>query len=171
MLASALLSLIFSHWLDAGVILGVVVLNAAIGFVQEGKAARALDVIRGMIDPTAMTLRDSARRRVPAAEIVPGHVVLLDAGDRVPADLRLLRTRSLRIDEAALTGESVPVEKAPEAVQGDAPLAERRGMAWSGMLVTTGSAMGVAVATETATELGRISTMLGRVDTLQTPLL
>ncbi|WP_245185386.1 HAD-IC family P-type ATPase [Falsiroseomonas frigidaquae] len=171
LLAAAALSLALGHALDAGVILAVVVLNAVIGFVQEGKAARAMEAISGMIDPSAMVLRDGRRLRVPAAEIVPGDIVLLEAGDRVPADLRLLRARNLRIEEAALTGESVPVEKGIAAVPAEAPLAERSAMAWSGTLVAAGSGAGVAVATGAATELGRISTMLGAVDTLQTPLL
>jgi magnesium-transporting ATPase (P-type) len=171
LLAAAALSLALGHALDASVILAVVVLNAVIGFVQEGKAARAMDAIRGMIDPSAMVLRDGRRLRVPAVEIVPGDIVLLEAGDRVPADLRLLRARSLRIEEAALTGESVPVEKGIEAAPASAALAERSSMAWSGTLVAAGSGAGVAVATGAATELGRISTMLGAVDQLQTPLL
>ena len=171
LLAAAALSLALGHVLDTGVILAVVLLNAVIGFVQEGKAARAMDAIRGMIDPSAMLLRDGRRLRVPATEIVPGDIVLLEAGDRVPADLRLLRARSLRIEEAALTGESVPVDKAVAAAPADAPLAERSCMAWSGTLVAAGSGAGVAVATGAATELGRISTMLGAVDQLQTPLL
>ncbi|MDO9500044.1 HAD-IC family P-type ATPase [Falsiroseomonas sp.] len=171
LLAAAALSLALGHALDAAVILAVVVLNAMIGFVQEGKAARAMDAIRGMIDPSAMVQRDGRRQRVPAMEIVPGDIVLLEAGDRVPADLRLLRARSLRIEEAALTGESVPVEKGVEAAPASAALAERSSMAWSGTLVAAGSGAGVAVATGAATELGRISTMLGAVDQLQTPLL
>lgn len=171
LLASATLSLALGHLLDAGVILGVVLLNALIGVVQEGRAARALDAIRSMIDPTATVLRGGVRQRVPAAEVVPGDIVLLEAGDRVPADLRLLRARSLRVEEAALTGESVPVDKDTPPVAAEAPLAERASMAWSGTLVAAGSGAGVAVATGAATELGRISTMLARVDTLQTPLL
>lgn len=171
LLGAAALSLALGHVLDTVVILAVVVVNAVIGFVQEGKAARAMDAIRGMIDPSAMVLRDGHRLRVPAAEIVPGDIVLLEAGDRVPADLRLLRARSLRIEEAALTGESVPVDKGVDPAPADAPLAERSSMAWSGTLVAAGSGAGVAVTTGAATELGRISTMLGAVDQLQTPLL
>jgi len=171
LLISAVLSLAFGHVLDAGVILGVVVLNATIGVVQEGRAERALSAIRAMIDPHATVLRAGRRHSIPAAEVVPGDVVLIEAGDRVPADLRLLRAHSLRLDEAPLTGESVPVDKQVEAVAEDAPLAERLSMAYSGTLVVAGQGMGVAVATGTATELGRISTLVGRVAALETPLL
>ncbi|WP_191083035.1 HAD-IC family P-type ATPase [Roseococcus microcysteis] len=171
LLGAAVLALVLGHLLDAAVILGVVLINATIGFVQEGKAARALDAIRRMIDPTALVLRDGARQRVPAAEIVPGDLVLLEAGDRVPADLRLLRAKSLRLDEAALTGESVPVDKDVAPLAPETPLAERNCMAWSGTLVAAGAGMGVVVATGSGTELGRISALLGQVDTLQTPLL
>jgi magnesium-transporting ATPase (P-type) len=171
LLASAVLSLALGHLLDAGVILGVVLLNAAIGFIQEGRAERALNAIRAMIDPHATVLRDGQRRSIAAAEVVPGDLVMLEAGDRVPADLRLLRARSLRLDEAPLTGESVPVDKRTEPVAAEAPLAERLSMAYSGTLVVAGQGMGVAVATGTATELGRISTMVGQVAVLETPLL
>ncbi|MCU0759545.1 MAG: cation-transporting P-type ATPase [Steroidobacteraceae bacterium] len=170
LLASAVVSLLLGHAVDALVILAVVVLNALIGFVQEGRAEQAMDSIRAMIDPRASVLRDGRRCTVPAEDIVPGDVVLLEAGDRVPADLRLFRLRNLRIAEAALTGESVAVEKAPEAVPPDTALGDRRSMAYSGTLVTGGQGAGVAVATGGATELGRISRLLESVHTLETPL-
>ena len=112
LLVAAALSLGFGHFVDAGVILAVVIVNATIGFVQEGRAERALDAIRGMIDPRSAVLRDGRRLTVPAEDIVAGDIVLIEAGDRVPADLRLLRARNLKIDEAILTGESVAVDKA-----------------------------------------------------------
>ncbi len=171
LLAAAGLSLALGHAVDAGVILAVVLVNAVIGFVQEGRAEGALDAIRGMIDPRASVLRDGRRVTIPADRVVPGDVVLVEAGDRVPADLRLLRARNLRIDEAILTGESVAVEKSLGAVAADAPLGDRRSMAFSGSFVVAGQGRGVAVATGPGTELGRISALIGAVETLKTPLI
>lgn len=171
LIGCAAISAAIGHVTDALVIVGVVIVNAAIGFLQEGKAEKALEAIRGMIDPTASVLRDGRRTTVPADRIVPGDVVLLEAGDRVAADLRLVRARSLRIDEAILTGESVPVDKGTAPVAADAPLGDRSGVAFSGTFVTAGQGAGVVVATGPATELGRISTMLGSVVRLTTPLI
>jgi magnesium-transporting ATPase (P-type) len=170
LLAAALIALLLGHPVDAIVILAVVIINAAIGFVQEGRAEQALDAIRAMIDPRAIVIRDGHRLTIPAEDIVPGDIVVLEAGDRVPADLRLLRQRSLRIAEAALTGESVAVEKHVDPVAPDAPLGDRQSMAYSGTLVTGGQGIGVAVATGAATELGRISALLEEVGRLETPL-
>ena len=169
--AAAVMSLALGHAVDAAVIAGVVLINAIVGYVQEGKAERALDAIRAMIDPKATVLRDGARLTVAAEEIVRGDIVLLEAGDRVPADLRLIRARNLKIDEAVLTGESVPVDKHVEPVGPDAALGDRKSMAYSGTLVATGQASGVAAGTGVQTELGRIGQMLGRIRQLQTPLL
>ena len=121
LLGSAGLSLLLGHLVDAGVILAVVLANAFIGFVQEGKAEDALEAIRGMIDPEASVRRAGQRLRIPGDQIVPGDIVLIEAGDQVPADLRLLRARHLKIDEAALTGESLAVEKAAVPVAAQTP--------------------------------------------------
>jgi magnesium-transporting ATPase (P-type) len=171
LLVSAFLAVLLGEVTDAVVILAVVVLNALIGFVQEGRAERALEAIRGMIDPRARVLRDGRRLTIPADAIVPGDLVLIEAGDRVAADLRLVRVRNLRIDEAVLTGESVPVEKSVAPVAADAVLGDRASLAFSGTLVAAGQGMGVAVGTGVATELGRISRLLGEVESLQTPLI
>ncbi len=171
LIAAALGTAALQHWIDTGVILGVVLINAIIGFVQEGKAERALDAIRDMLSPKALVLRDGHRRTIPAEELVPGDVVFLNAGDKVPADLRLLRTHNMRIDEAMLTGESLAVDKQTDPVEVDADLGDRTSMAFSGTLVTFGQGRGVVVATGGATEIGRISAMLGEVETLTTPLL
>ena len=171
MLGAALITAALGHWLDTGVLLGAVVVNALIGFVQEGRAESALEGIRQLLSPHAIVLRDGRRREVDAGELVPGDVVLLAPGDRVPADLRLLDPRELRIDESALTGESLPVEKSAAAVAGDAPLAERYGMAYSGTLVVHGQSSGVVVATGPATELGQVHRLTGGVAALATPLL
>jgi len=171
LLGSAVLTLALQEYVDAGVIFGVVLANALIGFLQEGKAERALDAIRGMLAPNAVVVRGGRRHTVPVEELVPGDVVVLTSGDRVPADLRLVTVKGLRVQEAALTGESVPVEKTAEEVAPDAALADRSCMAYSGTLVAGGHATGVVVATGARTELGRISEMLSEVTTLQTPLL
>lgn len=170
LIAAALVSLLMGHVVDAAVILAVVVVNTAIGFIQEGRAERALDAIRAMIDPSASVIRGGRRLTVPAHEVVPGDIVLIEAGDRVPADLRLIRASSLKVQEAALTGESVAVEKSVEPTDEKAPLGDRRSMAYSGTFVAAGQGAGVAAATGADTELGRISAMVGAVRTLETPL-
>lgn len=171
LLASAALSVSLGHMADAAVILAVVALNAAIGFIQEGRAESALDAIRGMAAPRASIRRAGRRETVDAARIVPGEMVLLEAGDRVPADLRLIRASNLKIDEAMLTGESVPVEKGTQAVAESTALADRRPMAFSGTFVAAGQGVGIATATGAHTELGRISTLVGQVGKLETPLI
>jgi magnesium-transporting ATPase (P-type) len=171
LLGAAVLAALIGHQIDALVILAVVVVNAIIGFIQEGRAEQALAAIRQMIDPQASLVRDGRRITVPAEDIVPGDHVLLEAGDRVPADLRLVRARNLRVDEAILTGESVAVEKATDPVDADAPLGDRFSAAFSGTFVAAGHGAGVAVATGADTELGRISTLIGSVEQLKTPLI
>lgn len=171
LLAAAVITALLDHWIDALVILGVVLINAVIGFLQEGKAEKALDAIREMLAPTASVIRDGHRATLPAQVVVPGDVVVLEAGDRVPADLRLFDTRGLKVEEAVLTGESMAVAKAVEPVAEGVPLGDRVSMAFSGTLVTYGQGKGVVVATATETEIGRISGMLTQVTTLQTPLL
>ena len=171
MLAAALITALLGHWIDTGVLLAAVVVNAIIGFIQEGKAESALDAIRAMLSPHAVVLRQGRREDIDAADLVPGDLVLLASGDRVPADLRLLQVKELRVDESALTGESVPVDKDGDAVEPNAPLGDRRGMAYAGTLVSYGQATGLVVATGAATEIGRIDTLLADVATGTTPLL
>jgi len=170
LIAAGIVAALLGHLLDAGVVFGVVLINGVVGFIQEGRAEKALAAIRGMLAPHASVLRAGHRREVPVDQIVPGDVVILEPGDRVPADLRLLRARNLHVEEAALTGESVPVEKSLEAVDARAALAERSCMAYAGTLVTSGQGTGMTVATGAATELGRISALLEEVTTLETPL-
>ena len=169
--AAAVAAIVLGHLVDAGVILAVVLVNAVVGFVQEGKAERALDAIRDMIAPRASVLRDGARMSVAVSVLVRGDVVMLEAGDRVPADLRLIRARALLIDEALLTGESVAVHKDDGVVVHDAALGDRRNMAFSGTLVAAGQATAIVVETGVGTEIGRIATLLGSVEVLATPLL
>ncbi|MDO9195924.1 cation-transporting P-type ATPase [Rhodoferax sp.] len=171
MMGAAVITALLGHWIDTGVLMMAVVINAIIGFIQEGKAESALDAIRAMLSLHATVIRDGQRREIDAADLVPGDVVALASGDRVPADLRLIDVRDLRVEEAALTGESLPVEKSDEAVAVDAPLGDRYCMAYSGTLVVYGQASGIVVTTGTATELGKINQMLSGIRNLTTPLL
>ena len=171
LLGASLATALLGEWVDTGVILGVVLINALIGFVQEGKAEQALAAIRDLLAPSARVVRAGRRRIVPADALVPGDVVLLQSGDKVPADLRLTEVRSLRVQEAALTGESLAVEKATEPVATGAPLGDRRSMAFAGTLVVFGRGLGVVTATGDAGEIGRVGTLLAGVEALETPLL
>ncbi|MCK4674852.1 MAG: cation-transporting P-type ATPase, partial [Gammaproteobacteria bacterium] len=170
-LVACVLTAMLAHWVDSGVILAVVFLNAVIGFVQEGKAEDALKAIRQMLSPNAMVLRNKRQASIPAEELVPGDIVLLQSGDKVPADLRLFRVKGLQIQEAVLTGESLPVEKTSDPVDKQAVIGDRRNMAYSGTLVTHGQGAGVVVATGAHTEIGHISTLVSEVETVMTPLL
>ncbi len=171
LLAAGFVKLMLSLWIDAGIIFAVVVLNALLGFIQEGKAEKALDSIRNMLSAEARTLRGGETRMIQAEQLVPGDIVLLESGDRIPADLRLVEAKNVRTEEAALTGESVPAEKSVDAVPANATVGDRRAMAFSGTMVVSGRATGVVVATGNETELGRINAMLAQVSPLETPLL
>ncbi|MCG6965699.1 MAG: cation-transporting P-type ATPase [Chromatiaceae bacterium] len=171
LLGAALVTALLQHWVDTAVIVGVVVINAIIGFVQEGKAEDALAAIRQMLSPQTLVVRDGRRQVVAAVDLVPGDILPLQAGDKVAADLRILHARGLHVDEAALTGESVPVEKTHHACPDNAVLADRRSMAYSGTLITAGQGMGVVTATGAETELGHISSLVAKVEQLTTPLL
>ncbi|HMU65314.1 MAG TPA: HAD-IC family P-type ATPase, partial [Nitrosomonas sp.] len=171
LLLGALITGFLGHWVDTVVIVGVVFINAIIGFAQEGKAEKALNAIRHMLSLDAMVIRDGKRRQVPAEELVVGDIVLLQSGDKVPADLRLLQVKNLRIEEAALTGESEAVEKSIATVAEQAVIGDRFNMAYSSTLVVYGQGTGVVVATSDQTEIGRISRLLEQVDMLETPLL
>jgi calcium-translocating P-type ATPase len=170
LLGASVVTAALQHWVDTGVILAVVLANAIIGFIQEGKAEAAMSAIRAMLAPRAAVRRDGRRMSIDGADLVPGDIVLLEAGDKVPADLRILEAHGLAAQEAMLTGESVPVEKGVEPVATDAPLGDRRSMLWSGTLVTQGTARGLVVATAHATEIGRIGGLLAGVEQLTTPL-
>src|SRR5215831_19253629 len=171
LLGAGFVKLMLNLWVDAAIIFGVVVLNALLGFVQEGKAEKALDSIRNMLSAEARTVRDGETRMVSAEELVPGDIVLLESGDRIPADVRLVEVKNLRTEEAALTGESVPIDKTTNAAPEKSTVGDREGMAFSGTLVASGRGTGVVVATGPATELGRINQMMTAVSALETPLL
>ncbi|EKE67428.1 cation-translocating P-type ATPase, partial [Celeribacter baekdonensis] len=170
LLGAAVVTAALQHWIDTGVILAVVIVNAVIGYIQEGRAEQAMAAIRGMLAPHSAVLRDGKRVSVDAADLVPGDIVLVEAGDRVPADLRLIEARGLKAEEAILTGESVPVDKGTRPVDADADLGDRTPMLFSGTLVAAGTGRGVVTATGGHTQIGRISGMLAEVETLTTPL-
>jgi magnesium-transporting ATPase (P-type) len=170
LIGSAVVTGLLDHWIDTGVIIAVVIANAIIGFIQEGKAEKAMDAIRHMLAPHANVIRDGERISIEGEYLVPGDIVLLEAGDKVPADLRLLSAHGMSVQEAILTGESVPVEKHIETVAQNAPLGDRSCMAFSGTLVTSGQCKGIVVATGDQTEIGRISELLSEVEMLTTPL-
>lgn len=156
---------------DTLVILAVVFVNAAIGYLQEGRAEAAIAALHSILAPVASVLRGDQRRRVDAAELVPGDIILIEAGDRVPADARLIEAAALKVQEAILSGESVPVDKSVEPVPSDAALGDRASMIYSGTLAVSGQGRAVVTATGTEAEIGRISDLLAGVEELTTPLL
>ncbi|MCM4081228.1 HAD-IC family P-type ATPase [Paractinoplanes hotanensis] len=170
LLASTAITAALGEYVDSAVILGVVLINAIVGFIQESRAEAALEGLRSMVRTQAMVVRDGRQRIVPSEDLVPGDLVLLEAGDKVPADLRLIRLAELRVNESALTGESVPVAKDEVVLPDSIPVADRRNMAYSGTLVTTGAGTGIVVATGIETELGQIHRLVGAAQTLATPL-
>jgi cation-transporting ATPase F len=170
LLVAALVTAVLEDWIDAGVILGVVLVNAIVGFFQEGKALKAIEALGQTLVTEATVIRAGHKDRINSAEIVPGDVVLLQSGDKVPADLRLIRCRDLQVAEAALTGESVPVEKALDRLGEEVPLADRKNMAYASTLVTFGQGTGIVVAIGDGTEVGRISRLISSADDIQTPL-
>ncbi|WP_163833758.1 cation-transporting P-type ATPase [Spartinivicinus ruber] len=171
LIVSAIITALLQHWLDTAVILGVVIINALIGVIQEGKAEKALNAIRALLSPQALVRRNSETHIIEASDLVPGDIVLLQPGDKIPADLRLLKVRELHIDEAILTGESQAAVKSDQPDTATAPLAERFSMAYSGTLVTSGNGVGIVTNTGVNTEIGRISGLMGEVESISTPLL
>jgi len=171
LLGSAVLTAMLGHWIDTGVIAGVVLINALVGFIQEGRAERAMQAIRGMLRLRAVVLRQKRALEVDASELVPGDILILQAGDRVPADLRLLDSKRLQADQAILTGESVPATKDHRSLMAETALPERNNVAFAGTLITRGWAKALVVATGEKTELGQISGALKSMRQMTTPLL
>lgn len=171
LLAAALITALMGHWIDTFVILAVVIINVFIGFIQEGKAEKAIEGIKKMLSLKALVIRSGHRDDIDAENLVLGDIVILNAGDKVPADLRILKAKNFRVDESILTGESTDVEKKSDKVDEDAALADRSSMAFSGTMVTSGEAKGVVVAVAEHTELGKISQMLTDIEEITTPLL
>jgi P-type Ca2+ transporter type 2C len=171
LIAAAGVTALMEHWIDTVVILAVVIVNAVVGYLQEGKAEKALEGIRKMLSLEALTIRGGKRREINAEEIVPGDIVLLRSGDKVPADVRIIKAKNFRVEESPLTGESTDVNKTADAVEEDAVLGDRKSMAFSGTMVTYGSATGVVVETGAETEIGKITEMISEVEEITTPLL
>jgi magnesium-transporting ATPase (P-type) len=170
LLAAALVTFLLQEWVDSGVILGVVLVNAVVGFIQESRALKAIESLARSMEGSATVVRAGKKTQIPSADVVPGDLVLLQSGDKVPADLRLLRSRELQIDESALTGESVPVQKQHDLLAQETMLADRHNMAYSSTLVTYGTGAGLVVATGDATEIGQINALIASAQTLATPL-
>ncbi len=171
LMGAALVTSLLGYWIDAAIIIAVVFINALIGFIQEGKAAEAIESIKKMLTLQAVVIRDCARQTINAENIVPGDIVILKSGDKVPADARILKTKNLRLEEAPLTGESTDVNKTPDVVAADAVLGDRKNITYSGTMVTAGEGTVVVVATGADTEIGKISRMISEVEALTTPLL
>ncbi|CAJ0991102.1 putative cation-transporting ATPase F [Sodalis praecaptivus] len=171
LLAAAVLTAAMGHWVDTLVILGVAMVNALIGHIQESNAEKSLQNICNMLSNEAVAIRQGAHETVPTAALVPGDVVVIRAGDRIPADLRIIEAHGLRVEEAILTGESTVVEKTTAALAGELSLGDRTNLVFSGTTVSSGAGKGVVVATGGATELGHINQMMSDIEQHRTPLL
>ncbi len=170
LLAAALVTLVLKEWVDSSVIFGVVLINSIVGYIQEAKAINALAALARAMTTRTTVLRDGTEKQVPSTELVPGDIVLIASGDKVPADMRLLKVRELQVNESALTGESVPVEKKTEPLDEGTGLADRANMVYTSALVTYGQGQAVVVATGDSTEVGRISELISTAEDLATPL-
>lgn len=171
LLAAAVVTAMMGHWVDTFVILGVAVINALIGFIQESNAEKSLKSIQNMLSSDAIVLREGLQATIATQNIVPGDVVLLRPGDKIPADLRLFDVHNLRVEEAILTGESTVVAKSTAALEGEKSLGDRFNLAYSGTTVSAGTAAGVVIATGADTELGHINAMISSIEEAKTPLL
>ncbi|MCL2473414.1 MAG: cation-transporting P-type ATPase [Alphaproteobacteria bacterium] len=169
--AAAVVTLFLQEYVDTVIILLVTIINAAIGFIQENKAEKALEDIKKMLSRKAMVVRDNTKAEIDAFELVAGDIVLLNPGDRVPADIRILRSDHLQTEESALTGESLPVEKKTDALPENTMLGDRINMVFSGTTVSTGTGMGIVTATGAHTELGKINQMIADAPPITTPLI
>ncbi|HZJ26703.1 MAG TPA: HAD-IC family P-type ATPase, partial [Acidimicrobiia bacterium] len=170
LLGAVVLTTMLGQIVDASVIFAVVLVNACVGFVQESRAEHALEALVAMVETDTRVIRDGADRTIPASQLVPGDLVVLQVGDKVPADLRLTAARALQVDESALTGESVPATKESIELPLDTVLADRRNMAYSSTLVVTGEGRGVVIGTGADTEIGKIHRLVGRATSVVTPL-
>ncbi|MCI1898125.1 MAG: HAD-IC family P-type ATPase, partial [Enterobacter sp.] len=171
LLAAAVLTAVMGHWVDTLVILGVAVINALIGHIQESNAEKSLKSIRNMLSSDALVIRNGAHETISTKDIVPGDIIILRAGDRIPADMRLIEAHNLRVEEAILTGESTVVDKHILPLTGELSLGDRTNMVFSGTTVSAGGGMGVVVATGKDTELGHINQMMAGIEKHRTPLL
>lgn len=168
--AAVIISILTQHYLDAWVILGILLANAAIGFVQETRAERAMQALMQMAAPKAKVRRDGTVKQIPAKEIVPGDILLLETGDKIPADARLIESSNLKVDEAILTGESMPVDKHTTRLDGNISVADRKNMVHMNTIVNYGRATAIAVSTGMSTEIGKIAGALEEIEIEKTPL-
>lgn len=171
LLGAGVITALLQDWLDTGIIFGVVIINALIGFVQEGKAEKALDSIRNMLSSKALVIRNGRKKEILAKDLVVGDVVFIKSGDKVPADMRLFDTNELKIEEAILTGESLAVKKSTDKIEKDCLPAEQKNMAFSGTYVSHGRGLGIVSSIGKQTELGKINEMLTSFDKETTPLI
>lgn len=171
LIAAAALTAVMGHWVDTAVILGVAVINALIGHIQENNAEKSLKSIRNMLSASAVVVRNGQHETVATTDLVVGDIVVLRAGDRIPADLRVMEAHNLRVEEAILTGESTVVDKTAEALTGELPLGDRKNLLFSGTTISAGAGLGVVIATGEATELGHINQMMTEIEKHRTPLL
>lgn len=170
LLVATLISGFLGEWVDAAAIMVIIIINATLGLVQEYKAERSMEALRKLTAPEARVIRDGMERKIPAAALVPGDIVLLEAGDRIPADLRIIECSSLEVEESALTGESFPVKKQEGVISGEPGLGDRYNMAYFGTVTTRGRGKGVVVATGMTTEMGQIAGLIKDAETEPTPL-
>jgi len=170
LLVAGAVTLLLQDWIDAGVIFAVVLINAIVGYIQEAKAENAMQALAESIVTEATVIREGKQRQIPADQLVPGDLVRLEAGDKVPADLRLIEAKNLHIDESALTGESVPVDKHTHPLEADTQLADRANLAFASTIATSGQGRGLVIAIGEATETGQISEMVQQSTNLTTPL-
>ena len=171
LIAAAALTAVMGHWVDTAVILGVAVINALIGHIQENNAEKSLKSIRNMLSASAVVVRNGQHEMVATTDLVVGDIVVLRAGDRIPADLRVMEAHNLRVEEAILTGESTVVDKTADALAGELPLGDRKNLLFSGTTISAGAGLGVVIATGEATELGHINQMMTGIEKHRTPLL
>jgi len=171
LVASSVVTAVVKDVLDAAIIFGVVLINAIVSFIQESQAEAAIEALIGSLAAESLVLRYGRQEKISAEELIPGDIVLLNAGDKVPADMRIIASKNLQISEAALTGESLPSEKAHDVIlPDDTVIGDRKNMAYASTLVTSGTGKGVVVATKEYTEIGRISQLISSAEQLQTPL-
>ncbi|WP_440897744.1 cation-transporting P-type ATPase [Amphibacillus sp. Q70] len=171
LMVAALITIILGHFVDTIVIMIVVIINALIGYIQENRAEKALESIRDMLSLEAVVIRDNERKEIASEDIVPGDLILLKAGDKIPADLRLIKTNNLNVEESPLTGESTSVEKSTDTLPEDTVLGDQTNMAFSGTSITSGTGRGIVIRTGEHTEIGKINTSMSEIETVQTPLL
>ncbi len=170
LLAATFITAALQEWVDSGVIFTVIIINVIIGFMQEVKAQEAIDSLKEMMTTEAVVIRDSSKITISSIDLVPGDIVLLESGSKVPADIRLIEIKDLKVDESALTGESLPVLKNIELYEQDIILNDRQNMVYSGTFVTYGRAKGIVIATGEHTELGKIAHLIDETTPMDTPL-